>query len=315
MIRLGTRRSALALAQATAVAEGLRGAGAGVEIVAMRTEGDRLADASLARVGGKGLFVREIEEALLAGRVDIAVHSLKDLPADTPAGLLLAAYPEREDPRDVLVTRSGAARLDALPPGSVVGTSSPRRRSLVLAARPDLVVEPLRGNVDTRLRKLAAGACEAVILAAAGLRRLGLTPPHASPLPPDDWIPAVGQGIVAVQARAGDAATLARLAGLDHAPTRLAALAERAFLGRLGASCNSPMAAHAVLEPGASGAPDVVVRALVASEDGRQVLRASARGASGEAEATGRRLAEAMLEQGAARIAALEPVRGASARG
>lgn len=315
MIRLGTRRSALALAQATAVAEGLRRGGATVEIVPMGTEGDRLAEASLARVGGKGLFVREIEEALLAGRVDIAVHSLKDLPAETPAGLALAAFPAREDPRDVLVTRTGTPGLETLPAGSVVGTSSPRRRALVLAARPDLVVEALRGNVDTRLRKLAAGTCAAVILAAAGLRRLGVEPPHAVPLAPEEWIPAVGQGIVAVETRAGDAATRALLAALDHAATRVAALAERGFLGRLGASCNSPMAAHAVLEPRPAGGHDVVVRGLVASEDGRQVLRASARGAAADAEATGRWLAEAMLEQGAADIAPLEPARGAAARG
>ncbi len=299
MIRLGTRGSALALAQANAVAAHLTAAGATVEIVAIRTEGDRLAEARLATLGGKGLFVREIEQALLEGRVDCAVHSLKDLPADLPAGLVLAAFPPRETPADVLVTRNGGG-LDDLPGGAVVGTSSPRRRALVLARRPDLAVEPLRGNVDTRLRKLAEGACDAVILAAAGLRRLGLAPPHARPLDTEVFVPAVGQGIVAIEARAGDGRVLARLAGLDHPPTRACALAERAYLGRLGASCNSPMAAHATLAEGR-----LRVTALVASEDGQHVLRGEDGGLPEEAARIGLRLAESLLDRGAAAVTAL----------
>ncbi|MBI4247626.1 MAG: hydroxymethylbilane synthase, partial [Candidatus Rokubacteria bacterium] len=184
MIRLGTRASALAVAQATAVAEWLRRRGTEVELVPMRTEGDRLLDARLGDRGGKGLFVREIEEALGDGRIDLAVHSLKDLPAEQPAGLELAVFPEREDARDVLVTREGGG-LGGLRPGAMVGTSSLRRRAVLLSLRDDLAIEPIRGNVETRLRKLLDGRCDAVIVAAAGLRRLGLRPDHAEALAPE----------------------------------------------------------------------------------------------------------------------------------
>jgi hydroxymethylbilane synthase len=303
VIRVGTRASALAMAQAGTVAAALRRLGAEVELVPMRTAGDRLLGARLADVGGKGLFVREIEEALADGRVDLAVHSLKDLPAEQPPGLELAAFPEREDPRDVLVTRAGGG-LEALAPGAVVGTSSLRRRAILLSLRPDLGVEPVRGNVDTRLRKLREGVCDAVLLAAAGLRRLGLAPVHAAPLAPDVFVPAVGQGILAVQVRRDDARTRELAERLDHRATRACALAERAYLRRLGASCNTPMAAHAVLE----GAR-LAMTALVASEDGRRVLRAEAAGAPEDAEALGRGLAESLLAQGAASVAALDPGR------
>lgn len=301
MIRVATRGSALALAQARLVADRLSAAGARVEIVPMRTEGDRLAEARLATLGGKGLFVREIEEALLRGEVDVAVHSLKDLPAELPAGLCLAAFPERADARDVLVTRR-PLRFAELPAGAVLGTSSPRRRALALAARPDLVVEPIRGNVDTRLRKLDGGDWDAIVLAAAGLRRLGITPRHAEPLAPDVFVPAVGQGVLAVEARAGDAATLAALRALEHEATRACALAERAFLGRLGASCVTPMAAHARLAGGR-----LVVDGVVASEDGRTVLRESAEGPAERAASLGARVAEGLLARGAAGIVALRP--------
>jgi hydroxymethylbilane synthase len=299
MIRLGTRGSPLARAQAAAVAERLRAGGAAVEIVTIRTEGDRLVEARLAALGGKGLFVREIEQALLGGQVDCAVHSLKDLPAEVPAGLVLAAFPPREAPGDVLVTRRGGG-LDDLPARAVVGTSSPRRRALVLALRPGLAVEPIRGNVDTRLGKLADGAYDAVVLAAAGLARLGLAPAHARPLDPAVFVPAVGQGILAVEARAADRRMLALLEGLDHAPTRACALAERAYLARLGASCNSPMAGHATL---AGGRLRMV--GLVASEDGQQILRGDDGGLPTEAARIGRRLAESLLERGAAAVTAL----------
>jgi len=300
-MRVATRGSALALAQACSVADRLSAGGARVEVVTMRTEGDRLAEARLAAVGGKGLFVREIEEALLRGDADVAVHSLKDLPAELPRGLRLAAFPERADARDVLVARR-ASRFADLPAGAVLGTSSPRRRALALAARPDLDVEPIRGNVDTRLRKLEAGEYDAIVLAAAGLARLGLAPAHVDPLAPDVFVPAVGQGVLAVEARADDARTLAALAPLDHPPTRVCALAERAFLGRLGASCVTPTAAHARL----SG-DRVVLDALVASEDGRTVLRESADGAPDRAEALGVRVADALLARGAAAVVALRP--------
>jgi hydroxymethylbilane synthase len=299
MIRLGTRRSALALAQAHAVAAQLRTLGAEVEMVPMRSEGDRLLEVPLAAVGGKGLFVREIEEALLEGVIDGAVHSLKDLPAELPAGLVLAAFTEREDPRDVLVSRSGVS-LEGLPPGAVIGTSSPRRRALARALRPDLVVEPIRGNVDTRVRKLERGPWDAVILAAAGLRRLGLELEHTRPLDPAVFVPAVGQGILTVEVRDADRSTRAWIDRIDHAPTRICARAERAYLGRLGASCHTPTAAHAVLD-GAC----LRMSAFVASEDGRRVLRGVESGAAGESEALGRRLAEALLARGAAAVAAL----------
>lgn len=305
MIRVGTRGSTLALAQARAVADAL--AGVPAELVAIRTEGDRLAEARLAVVGGKGLFVRDIEDALLRGHIDVAVHSLKDLPAETPTGLILAAFPPREDPRDVLVGRR-AVTVAALPEGARVGTSSPRRRALLLAQRPDLQVEPIRGNVDTRLHKLDTGDWDAIVLAAAGLRRLGLEPAHAGALDPEMFVPAVGQGIIAVQTRADDARTLAALAPVDDTATRVCALAERAYLARLGASCSTPMAAHARLDGGT-----VRMAAVVASEDGRQVLRASGTAPLAGAETLGRTLADTLLARGAAGITPLSPV-GTSTR-
>ena len=301
MIRLATRGSALALAQARAVADALVAGGARVEIVVIRTEGDRRAEARLAAIGGKGLFVREIEQALLRREADVAVHSLKDLPAELPAGLTLPVFPEREDPRDVLVTREPAT-LDGLPHGAVIGTSSPRRRALLLALRPDVVVTPMRGNVDTRLGKLASGEWSAVVLASAGLRRLGLAPRHVTPLDPDVFVPAIGQGVLAVQARDDDVATLAALRPLDHAATRACALAERAFLARLGASCVTPMGAHARDVNGR-----VVMDAVVASEDGGRVLRDRAEGSAADAEVLGRRVADALLARGAAAVVALRP--------
>ena len=302
MIRIGTRGSQLALAQARSIAGYLAGAGEQVELVPVRTEGDRRQEVQLAGIGGKGLFVREIEEMLLGGAIDCAVHSLKDLPAQLPAGLVLAAFPEREDARDVLVTRE-PARFESLRPGARIGTGSPRRRALVLALRPDLVVEPVRGNVDTRLRKLASEGWDGMILAASGLKRLGLTPGNLQPLDPEAFVPAVGQGVLAVEIRVDDHLVRARLAGLDHGPTRASALAEREFLGRLGASCNSPMAAHAVLD-----GRRLRMNGLVASEDGRKVLRASGLGTPDMPERLGQQLAESLLDQGAASVAALRPV-------
>jgi hydroxymethylbilane synthase len=301
-MRVGTRASTLALAQARQVAAHLEAAGEAVEVVPMRTEGDRLAEARLAVVGGKGLFVRELETALLEGAIDLAVHSLKDLPAELPAGLCLGAFPEREDPRDVLVARA-AADLASLPPGAVVGTSSPRRRAVVLSLRPDLAVEPIRGNVDTRLRKLGTGGWDAVVLAAAGLRRLGLEPAHCVPLDSEVFVPAVGQGILALEARAEDCRMLERVSVLDHPATRACAGAERAYLARLGASCVSPIAAHARAD-----GDRLRMWALVASEDGRTVLRGSTEGPVRDAAAVGRGLAETLLRRGAAAVVALRPV-------
>jgi hydroxymethylbilane synthase len=307
VIRLGTRTSPLALAQATGVADALRRLGLETEILPIKTEGDRLASARLAEVGGKGLFVREIEEALVAGTIDVAVHSLKDLPAEQPRGLELVAFPEREDPRDVLVTRTGGD-LEDLPQSAVLGTSSLRRRALALALRPDLVVEPLRGNVDTRLRKLAEGICDAVILAAAGLARLGLAPAQARPLAPEVFVPAVGQGILGVEVRQDDRTIRRLVESLDDPATRVCALAERAYLRRLGASCTTPMAAHAVLTR-AGATTRLTMSAMVASEDGRRILRADAAGAPGDAERLGRGLADSLLDRGAASVTALNPGR------
>jgi len=309
-VRVGTRGSALALAQADSVAEPLRRLGHDVEIVPMKTEGDRLFGARLADVGGKGLFVREIEQALADGAIDVAVHSLKDLPAEQPAGLELAAFPSREDARDVLLTRAEGG-FETLRNGAVLGTSSLRRRALALALRPDLRVEAIRGNVDTRLRKLAEGACDALVVAAAGLARLGVRPPHARPLAPEVFVPAVGQGILGVEVRRDDREIRRLVQSLDDASTRACATAERAYLRRLGASCTTPIAGYAVLEPGRAGVRLHMI-AAVASEDGRRVLRAEAAGAPDDPEGVGQGLAEALLDQGAASVVALDPGRWAS---
>jgi hydroxymethylbilane synthase len=292
-VRLGTRGSRLALIQCEQVAAGLRAHGARAEIAVIRTSGDRLAQVALADFGGKALFVKEIEEALLAGRVDVGVHSLKDMPAALPAGLTLAAFPAREDPADVLLTR-GPGGWDGLPRGARVGTSSLRRRALVLARRPDLRPEPIRGNVETRIEKLGAGACDATILAAAGLRRLGLDPPHCTPLPVDEFVPAVGQGILAVEAREADREVLELLKRLDDTRSRSEALAERAFLDRLGADCHTPVAGHARHDGAA-----LTLTGVVASLDGATVLRWQASGGLREAERLGTAVAEELLARGA----------------
>jgi hydroxymethylbilane synthase len=292
-IRLGTRGSRLALVQCQSVAGALRAHGAEVEIVVIKTAGDRLAQVALADFGGKALFVKEIEEALLAGRVDVGVHSLKDMPVALPAGLILAAFPAREDPRDALVTRA-AGGFSALGPGARVGTSSLRRRAMVLARRPDLRTEPIRGNVETRLDKLRSGTCDAVVLASAGLRRLGLSPSHMAPLGVDEFVPAVGQGILAIEARETDREALELLGRLDDTRSRSEALAERAFLSRLGADCHTPVAGHARLD-----GVELMMTGVVASLDGATMLRARASAPSGEAERLGAELADELLAKGA----------------
>lgn len=305
-VRIGTRGSLLALRQAEQVAAALRAAwpDLATELVVIRTTGDHLAHAHLAAVGGKGLFVKEIEEALLDGRVELAVHSLKDLPATLPEGLRLAAFPAREDPRDVLVSRWGAD-VSGLPSGARVGTSSPRRRVQLLAARADLRVEPIRGNVDTRLRKLADGAYDAVVVAAAGLRRLGLEPAGARMLPPEVMLPAVGQGVLAIETRADDRQTASRVAAVNDPPTHAAAVCERAFLERVGGSCTTALAAYA--RPVAGG---LRLDALVAAPDGTRCVRGGATGTPETltepeaAAALGRAVAERLLRAGAAAILA-----------
>ncbi len=299
-VRLGTRGSRLALVQCEQVAAALRAHGARVEIVVIRTSGDRLAQVALADFGGKALFVKEIEEALLAGQVDVGVHSLKDMPAALPADLVLAAFPPREDPGDVLLTR-GPGGWDGLPRGARVGTSSLRRRALVLARRPDLRPEPIRGNVETRIEKLGAGACDATILAAAGLRRLGLAPPHLTVLPVEEFVPAVGQGILAVEAREADREMLELLLRLDDTRSRSEAVAERTFLERLGADCHTPVAGHAHHDGSA-----LTLTGIVASLDGVTVLRCQATGGPREAEQIGARVAGDLLAKGAKAAELLE---------
>jgi hydroxymethylbilane synthase len=225
--------------------------------------------------------------------VDIGVHSLKDLPSELPPGLVLAAFPAREDARDVLLGRV-AGGWASLPAGAVVGTSSPRRRALVLARRPDLRTTPIRGNVETRLQKLAAGDYDALIMAAAGLRRLGLSPPHATPLDPDDFVPAVGQGTLAVEAREADRELLEVLGVVDDTRTRLAAVAERAFLLRLGAGCHTAVAAHARVDDQA-----LALTGVVASPDGSTVLRGAATGPALTGADLGRRVADELMAKGA----------------
>lgn len=295
-LRLGTRGSRLALIQTEGVAAALRAAGAEVEVVAIRTSGDEMPEASLAGFGGKGLFVRRIEEAILDGRVDVGVHSLKDMPSALPGGLCLAAFPPREDPADALVTCDGRSFAD-LPAGAVVGTGSLRRTVLVRAQRPDLRIEPIRGNVDTRLRKLDDGLYDAVVLAMAGLRRLGLALDRARPLPVDGFLPAPGQGIVAVEAREADGRALELLATVDHTETRIQAEAERAFLDRLGAGCHTPVAGLARLRGDA-----LTVSGLVASPDGTTVLTASVTGSAATPKALGQKLADELLGRGARAI-------------
>lgn len=294
-LRIGTRRSPLALAQATEVAERLRAAGAEVELVGMTTSGDRNT-AVTGPAGLKGMFVAEIVRALREGEVDLAVHSAKDLPAEDDEGLVLGAVPERASPLDVLVTRDGDLR-----PSGIVGTSSLRRQAQVFRLRPDVFLKDLRGNVDTRLRKLAEGEVDAIVLAAAGLMRLGIVPEHAAPMSVAEMIPAPGQGCLAIQARADDASTLEALSALDHAPTRTALLAERSLMRRLGGGCALPFGAFADVEDG-----EIQMVAAVFTPDGAREARAAVEAEDPEAVAA---LAEADLRASGAEqiLAAVRP--------
>jgi hydroxymethylbilane synthase len=268
----------------------------GVETVPIKTSGDRLAQAALADFGGKGLFVKEIEEALLAGEVDCAVHSLKDLPVTLPARLMLSAFPAREDPRDCLISRAGSD-LKALPPNARVGTSSLRRRVQLLSVRPDLQIEPIRGNIETRLRKLQERSVDAIVLAAAGLKRLGLDPESAHWLSPDEFVPAIGQGILAIETRVEDSRVHALLRPLDHAVARCEALAERSFLSAIGGSCHTPLAGHARIR-----GRELHLTGLVGSLDGQQLLRDHVSGSLDQAAALGVQLAEQLLGRGADKL-------------
>ncbi|HVY00436.1 MAG TPA: hydroxymethylbilane synthase [Pseudorhodoplanes sp.] len=261
-LRIGTRGSRLALVQAETVRAHLAGEGVPAELVVIRTSGDRIQDRPLAEAGGKGLFTKEIEEALLSGVIDLAVHSAKDLPTFLPAGLMLAACLQREDPRDVFVSRKARSIAD-LPPGASVGTSSPRRQALVKRIRPDIATTLLRGNVETRLRKLEAGEADATILALAGLKRLGLIEAATRIMSIEEFLPAVGQGAIAIEARSDDRRARDVVARIDHAETSRAIEAERAFLSVLDGSCRTPIAGHAVIEQST-----LTFRGLVARPDG-----------------------------------------------
>ncbi len=295
-IRLGTRGSPLALVQANEVRARLIAAHpelaadeAAVEIVVITTTGDKIQDRTLAEIGGKGLFTKEIEEALLAGRVDAAVHSMKDVPTWLPEGLEISTILPREDPRDGLLS-AGGQDLASLPAGAVVGTASLRRQAQVLLARPDLKVVPLRGNVQTRLRKLAEGQVDATLLAMAGLKRLGMSGEVSAVLAPEVMLPAVAQGAIGLEVRSDDAATRGRLAALDDADSAIRVAAERACLAVLDGSCRTPIAAFAEFEargPNDGGAA-LRLRALIALPDGSQAHRAERRGAANEAVALGR---------------------------
>jgi len=280
-LRIGTRGSPLALVQARTVRARLSAALGmpedAIELVIIRTSGDAIQDRPLADVGGKGLFTKEIEEALLDGRIDVAVHSSKDMPTALPAGLMLAACLEREDPRDVFISRK-AQSLAELPQGATLGTASLRRQAIAKRARGDLRVVPLRGNVETRLRKLASGEVDATILAFAGMKRLGLTEHATKIMSADEFLPAVGQGAIGIEARADDARTRELLARIDHADTSTALACERAFLAELDGSCKTPIGGHATL----SGSV-LQFRGLIVKPDGSAAHETAVAGARKDA--------------------------------
>jgi len=298
-LRLATRGSALAVAQSRWVAERIeRVLGVETELMRIQTSGDRLRDVPLSQIGGKGLFVKEIEEALLEGRADVAVHSAKDLPARTPAGLTLAAFPERADSRDALLVRPGVPpRLLDLPEGAAIATGSARRTAQLRSLRPDLKLQPLRGNVTTRLERLDEGRFDALVLACAGLDRLSLAHRIDERVAPEQLLPAVCQGVLALEVRS-DSALVEGLRALDHGPSAAAARAERAFLRRLEGDCNVPIAALA--EP--AGVGTLRLRGMVSSPDGARSARAEAEGE--DPERLGIAVAEAILARGGAEILA-----------
>jgi hydroxymethylbilane synthase len=309
-LRLGTRGSPLARAQAGRIAGQLsERCGRSVVLVTIATPGDR-STAPVERLGTTGVFTTTLREALLRGAVDLVVHSCKDLPTAPVPGLRVAAFPAREDPRDALIWAGGTS-LDALPSGARIGTGSPRRAALLRATGRHLRVVPMRGNVDTRLGRLADGEVDALVLAVAGLSRLGLLNAVATPLDPALLMPAPAQGVLAVECRADDPVTAAQLRTLDHAPTRAAAEAERGFLAALGAGCSAPVGALAewIVQPGVE--PAVRLSGVIAAPDGSSVIRAQVTGTAGDGGALGRRLAYTMLRDGGAALLDRAPHRGA----
>jgi hydroxymethylbilane synthase len=304
-LRLGTRRSALALAQSAEVAEVLRAAGHQVELIEVVTEGDRSADA-VAELGSTGVFVTELRQRLLAGDVDVAVHSLKDLPTLAPDGIELAAVPLRADPRDALVSRGGLA-LAELAAGARVATGSPRRAAQLRALGFGLELVPIRGNVDSRLRRVADGEFDAAVVAAAGLQRLGRLAEVSEILDPGQVLPAPGQGALAIECRAADPVHLAALAALDDPSTRSAVTAERAVLATLEAGCSAPVGALADVSTGDDGVDEIYLRAVVSALDGSRSIRLSITGPLNDARSLGNRLAGDLLEAGAADLMGTTP--------
>jgi len=297
LLRLGTRGSRLALTQTGLVRDALAravpalSAEGAIEIVAIKTTGDAIQDRPLSEAGGKGLFVKEIEEALLSKRIDAAVHSMKDMPTAQPAGLAISAFLPREDTRDVLIA-GDVTRIEDLPKAAIVGTSALRRRALLLHKRPDLEIVTLRGNVETRLAKREAGTVAATLLALAGLKRLGMG--HVgTPVPHEDMLPAVGQGAVCIEAREDDVRTRGWLAAIDHAATATCVSAEHAMLAVLDGSCRTPIAGHATLN-----GDTLHLRGLIARPDGSEVIATERRGRAGDAAALGRDAGEELKRRG-----------------
>jgi hydroxymethylbilane synthase len=297
LLRLGTRGSKLALTQTGLVRDALARAVPeltapdAIEIVTIRTTGDAIQDRPLSEAGGKGLFVKEIEDALLAGRIDAAVHSMKDMPTAQPAGLVIAAFLPREDARDVLIA-GDVTRIANLRQGAVVGTAALRRKAQLLYRRPDLEIVTLRGNVDTRLAKRARGEVEATLLALAGLKRLGLS--VGTPVPEDEMLPAVGQGAVCIECRVDDARVLGWLAGINHAATTTSVTAEHAMLAVLDGSCRTPIAGHAIFDKDGV----LYLRGLIARPDGSELIATDRTGPAADAEAMGREAGEELKRRG-----------------
>jgi hydroxymethylbilane synthase len=297
LLRLGTRGSKLALTQTGLVRDALAAAVPAlaapdaIEIVTIRTTGDAIQDRPLSEAGGKGLFVKEIEEALLSGRIDAAVHSMKDMPTAQPPGLVIAAFLPREDARDVLIA-GDVTRIADLRQGAVVGTAALRRKAQLLYRRPDLTIVTLRGNVDTRLAKRERGEVEATLLAMAGLKRLGLT--VGTPVPEDEVLPAVGQGAVCIECRVDDARVLGWLANINHAPTQTCVTAEHAMLAVLDGSCRTPIAGHAIFDK--DGA--LYLRGLIAKPDGSELIATDRTGPDCDAEVMGREAGEELKRRG-----------------
>jgi hydroxymethylbilane synthase len=306
-IVVGTRQSALALTQTGQVIDALReisekhGFPYTFEVKKILTKGDQILDVTLSKVGGKGLFVKEIEQALLDGEIDMAVHSMKDMPYELPEGLMNGATPKRVDPRDCLVTRSGAGFAE-LPHGARVGTSSLRRSSQLKHARPDLQLESIRGNIDSRIRKLETEGFDAIVLAAAGMARMGWQDRISAYVPVDLSIPAVGQGALGIECRESDAQVRELLALFNDDETALAVRAERSFLGTLNGGCQVPIGAYCVVEEAAAGGKQLTMTGMVGTPDGKILLKEAKRGS--DPEQLGREVAAALVAQGADRILA-----------